>query len=609
MSESIPFTLEAGDYIAFLLYFAALIAIGYITGRKKNKSSTDYFLAGRSLPWYVVGSTYIAANISSEQFIGMIGAAYIYGICVATPEWSAVIAFSFLIWVFIPFLLNSKIFTGPEFLEQRFNRWVRDAFALLTIFMNIIVIMGAVLYGGALSIQEFFHLDQLPFLQSLQVNTSIDPIWFSILLLGSIAGIVAVYGGLKSVAWMDVITVAVMIFGGLTLTVMGWMLLGNEDGNSNGLFQSIKDGFGIMIERNKAEDGQWLNAVQNHISQLIFGADESTTYNRLSVLQPLQHRFFPWIHWAFSFFYVGLWYMVINQFMIQRIFAAKNIYHARVGIVFASYIKILLPFIVAIPGLILFAHHPEYLSLNDWDTAQQEADKGYVRLLQIIVPVGLRGLFLAAVFGAIQSTISAVLNSTSTVFTFDVVKRFFRPDANEKSLVKIGRLSSVVFLFLAMFWAYWLAGSGKGLFYYVQMFYSLAGPPFSALFLLGSIWPRINGKGAIASIVFGFSTSIILNFYSGILPSILGYEPQPYLSTFPIQALISWIVSMVSCTVVSLMTAPPRPEQVRDHLTFRIRSKLIKQGLGDRWYSSVTLWWAGSITLMFGLIIVFGIVL
>lgn len=599
------FKLVKGDYFAFFGYFLCLMLIGFIAGRKKNECSEDYFLAGRSLPWYVVGSSYIAANISSEQFIGMVGAAYVYGICVATPEWSCVIAFTFLIWLFIPFLMAAKVFTAPEFLEKRFNAWVRNIFAAVTVFMNVIVIMGGVIYGGALALQTLFGVDQLPFLQNIYVATHLDPIWFSILILSIVAGGFAVYGGLRSVAWMDVLTIAIMVAGGLSVTILGWIMLAQDTEGST--LTKVTEGFKVMVQRNQAQEGIWAEAVQKHIPDMMFDASPQTEYNRLSVVQPINHKFFPWIHWVFSFFYIGLWYLVINQFMVQRLFAAKNIYHARMGIIFASYMKLLIPFFVVIPGLILFAYYPDIMNMDNWSEIQPLADKGYVRMLQIAVPAGLRGLFLAALFGAIQSTVSAVLNSTSTIFTMDIYKRMVNKEATENTLVRIGRVSSVFFLLFAMLLAYFLSQSGQGLFYFIQLFYSFFGPPFSAIFLLGTLWRRINGQGAIASIIIGLLFAFGLKLYADLLPGPLEYTPWKYMTTFPIQALSTWMISMVVCIVGSLMTTPPLPEQVSDSLTFNWKKMNVGGELGKHWFSNVAFWWILSMVIMFLFIYIFGI--
>ena len=569
------FTLQYWDYLAFGLYFLFLSAIGFWAGRKEKENSSEYFLAGRTLPWYVVGSSFIAANISSEHFIAMIGGAFVYGICLATGEWSSIIAFSFLIWIFIPFLLTSKVYTTPEFLEKRFNSAIREFFTAVTIIANIVAFLAAVLYGGGLAIQGLFGWD----------------LWFSIITLGLVSGVWAIYGGLKSVAWMDLLTIIIMVAGGLIVTMLGFYALSGES-------HSLVEGFKVMIERNQGQTGVWAEAISRNIHHMV----QADSYNRLSVIQPITHQVIPWTHWAFSFFYVGLWYTVINQFMVQRVLGAKNIYHARMGIIFAGYLKLLLPFIVVVPGLIMFAMKPEIM-LMDWSKIRPEADKSYVVMLQMLAPVGLRGLFLAALFGAIQSTVSSVLNATATVFTIDFYKRIFKKDASDKSMVKVGAWSATVFLIIAIVLAGFIAKLEGSLFVYIQTLTNFFAPPFSAVFLLGSLWRRINGKGASAAIFSGFALGFLIKIYIQISPHPAWIEP------YANQGVIMWAFCMIVCAVVSILTAPPRPEQVTDDLTFNWKRMNIGGGLGDKWYSNVTFWWAISVVMMFGFIIVFGIVL
>ena len=604
------FNLHALDYLTFVGYFLCLSLIGYLAGRKRREEAAGYFLAGRSLPWYVVGSSYIAANISSEQFIGMVGSAYVFGICVATPEWSCIIAFSFLIWIFIPFLMVTQVFTTPEFLEKRFNKGMRDTFAVMTILMNVVVILAGVIYGGGLMLDKLFGLNEWGFLQAVEAKLHLTPIWFSVMVIGVVAGGWAIWGGLKSVAWMDVLTIIIMVVGGLSVTYFGLKSLGGDRGG-------VIDGFKTMVERNQTPTGEWAEGVRKHVPDMLINATTETPYHRLSVVQPASHTFFPWTHWVFSFFYIGLWYMVINQFMVQRIFAAKDMYHARMGIVLASYLKLLLPFIVVVPGLILFAKYPKILQEDVWTRVQPEADKGYVTMLQAVVPIGLRGLFLAALFGAIQSTVSAVLNSTSTVFTIDVYRRFFKANASDESLVRVGRWSGAAFLLVAIAIAYLINKRGSSLLYYIQAMYSFLAPPFSAVFLLGSLWRRINGKGALTTVFVGFAFAVALKlldkFYVTPLVAELAEKGEAaptvlrYLTTFPIQALMTWAVCMAVCPVVSLMTAPPRPEQVTDGLTFNLKKMHIKGEMGGAWYRNVAFHWVVTVILMFALIYLFGV--
>lgn len=479
------FALNALDYAAFGAYFIVLCAVGLWTGRKEKTSSAAYFLADRSLPWYVVGSSFIASNISTEHFIGMVGSAYVYGVCVAMFEWTNIGAFTLLIWFFIPFLLAAKVFTTPEFLERRFNAGLRQFFAVVTIVSNVVAFLAAVLYGGGLALEKLFGW----------------PLWFAIVALGVVAGSWAIYGGLRSVAWTDFLTVIVMLAGGLMVTVLGLYMLSGES-------HSLIEGFRVMIERNQATHGAWAEAVAQNAQHMA----QTDTYNRLSVIQPVTHEVAPWPSLLFGVLSISLWYNILNQFMIQRVLGAKNMYHARMGIVLAGYIKILMPLIVVVPGLILFAKFPEVM-LRPWNEIRPEADKGYVALLAMLVPQGLRGLFLAALFGAIQSTVNSVLNSTATIFTLDIYKRLWRKDAPEKHLVRMGMASSVAILVFAMILAQFIGNISGSLFVYVQSLYAFFAPPFAAVFLLGILFRRINARGASAAVILGFLFGIAMKLY------------------------------------------------------------------------------------------------
>lgn len=571
------FKLQTLDYVAFFGYLILLALVGFFAARSNRKEDTsDYFLAGRTLPWYVVGSSYISANISTEHFIGMIGAAMIYGICTATPEWSSIIAFSFLIWIFIPFLLSSKVYTAPEFLERRFNSEMRFFFAAVTVVSDIIAFTAPVIYGGGLVLSELLGWSMAT----------------SIVVIGIVAGFWAIFGGLKSVAWMDLLTICIKVGGGLTVTILGLYALSGDS-------HSLVDGFWTMIERNRANSGLWQQAVQQNLPHLLSAGD---SYNRLSVIQPLTHQTTPWTHWVLSFFYIGLWYTVINQFMIQRVLGAKNAYHARMGIVFAGYLKLLLPFIVVVPGLIYFALKPEVL-LQPWELVKPAADKTYVNLIRDLVPVLLRGVLLAALFGAIQSTVSAVLNSTATVWTIDLYQRYYKRDASEREIVWMGKASCAAFLIVSILLAFVIDSLHVSLFVYIQQLYTFFAPPFSAVFLLGTLWRRINGRGAMIAIIVGFAFGILVKLWvqTGAAPSWL----EPYAN----QGALNWAICMLVCTIASLLTRPPRPEQITDDLTFNWRKINVTQDLGDVWYKSVTFWWALSVVLMFVFIIIFGVIL
>jgi len=568
----VAFGLHQWDYIATALFFITLSVIGYLAGRGERTSSEEYFLAGKKLPWYVVGGSFIASNISSDQFIGMVGAAMVYGVCVSLFEWANVATFAILIWFFIPFLLGSKVFTTPEYLEKRFSPAVRTVFAVVTIISNVVAFLAAVLYGGALALQGLFGWE----------------LWPSIIGLGIVAGIWAIYGGLSSVAWTDLFTVAVMLVGGIAVTVLGLQALAPDGGG-------IIEGFQVMLDRNEATTGQWKEAVDSNTRELA----GTETYNRLSVIQPATHPLTPTISMFTMLLSVSLWYNVLNQFMIQRVLGAKDMYHARMGIVFAGWLKVILPVITIVPGLILFAMKPELLLLEPWGDVKPAADKGYVQLIQELIPYGLRGLFLAALFGAIQSTVNSVLNSTSTIITFDLYRRFWRPNSTDRQLVVVGVVSSIVVLAVAIVIGRFIGDLGSGLFEYVISLYVLFAPPFAAVFLLGILWKRVTAPAALATVVVGMLAGFGLKIF------LKNSANHPlWLDSFPNQASILYLLSISTCVIVTFATRPPRPEQVTDTLCMNWRKMNIFSNLGDRWYKSVVFWWL-AYSIVIGLLMLY----
>ena len=570
MEELNALPLELLDYIAFGAFFVVLSLIGYISGRKERASSQEYFLAGRKLPWYVVGSSFIAANISSEHFIGMVGAGLIYGISTSLACWGNIASFSFLIWLFIPFLLASKIYTTPEFLQLRFNGGLRQFFAIVTIISNIVAFLAAVLYGGTLALQALFGWS----------------FWPTIIILGIVAGVWAIYGGLSSVAWTSIPTVIIMVGGGLLVTVLGLYWL---SGDTN----SFIDGFRIMIERNQANEGVWEEAVAQTAQQIV----HQDTYNRLSVIQPNSHELVPWGGVLLSVFSISIWYNALNQFMIQRVLGAKNSYHARMGIVFAGFIQIILPIILVVPGLIIFAKHPEIMKLP-WEELRPQADKTWVFMVQKLIPVGLKGLVLAALFGAIQSTVNAVINSTATVFTMDVYKMMLYRNGTDKHYVKVGIITSIAVLIISIVLGGFIERLGGSLFVYIQSLYAFFAPPFAAIFLLGILWRRINSPGATVAVISGFVFGISMKLYIHMVPSHVTWV-EPFLN----QAAINWGFCIILCIVVSLCTARPNPEQVVDTLVINWRRLRIFEDLGDKWYTGIIFWWGLFALIIIGIVI------
>ncbi len=584
------------DYFIFGGYFVVLSVIGYVSGRNQRASTEDYFLAGRTLPWYAVGGSYVASNISGEHFIGQVGAAFLFGAIVAMSDWGNVQAFSVLIWLFIPFLLASRAFTIPEFLERRFGNVLRQTFAIVTIIANIVAFLSAVLYAGGLALRGLFGWN-------LEV---------SIVFIAIVAGVWAVYGGLRAVVWTDLFTLAVLLMGGLCVTYFGLQHVSGPDG-------SLIDGLQVVIEKNRATFGEWKAAVETSMPEIVPG---SQSYDRLSIIQPANHALSPWLYTVFGFLSISIWYNVMNQFIIQRVLAAKDAYNARMGIVFAGYLKLFMPLLTTLPGLILFAMYPELLN-QDWGAAKQAADQGYIRLVTELVPVGIMGLVLAALFGAIQSTVNSVLNSTSTIFTIDVYKRMIRPNASDREEVRVGVITTIVVLIISIVLGVLIDRFKGQVFLYIQTLYAFFAAPFAAVFLLGLLWRRINNTGAVVAVFAGFSLGVLMKAYvafaglyaaSALHPqrwyehfanSLFAYLPSPpgWLFSFGNQALITWTFCAVLCVVISLLT--PAQKNLDSSVVCDWNKMQLGHGLGTRWYNHVLFWWGLWVLCISSLIYLF----
>jgi solute:Na+ symporter, SSS family len=562
------FSLGTLDYIAFGLFFVLLSVVGYLAGRREQASSNDYFLAGNRLPWYVVGSSLVASVNSTDHFIGMVGWAVLFGVCIGMWSWTIVTDLTLLIFLWVPFLLASRVSTIPQFLEQRFDGRLRLAFAIITILINVLNFMATVLYAGGLAIDQLFGWNIL----------------FSIVLLGVVAGVWSVYGGLSSVAWTDTFNLVVLLLGGGLVVYLGLDALGHH---------SLLGGIQTMLERNRASSGIWAEAAQNH--RQIF-TTAAARYNRLSVLQPADHLAAPTLGMLLSSLSLGIWYNVMNQFVIQRVLGARNAYHARLGLVFSGFLTLLVPLLVVIPGLIIFAMHPQIL-LRDWGQAQTDADRSYVGLIQEIMPMGVRGIFLAALFGAVQSTVNAVLNSTATIFTLDIYKERINRKATDRQVVRMGVWSSVVTLAVAIVIAILVSQSHISIFYYTQIMNTFFAAPFAAIFALGVLWRRMNARGAIAALCAGFTAAATFK----IVADIGGILPR-WADNILNQATLVLIASVIAGVVASLSAPPPTAEQTSQ--TFRWSNPGLRTGFGTSVFNSVITWWLGML-LLFGGIVVF----
>jgi SSS family solute:Na+ symporter len=297
-----------------------------------------------------------------------------------------------------------------------------------------------------------------------------------------------------------------------------------------------------------------------------------------------------------SSFSVGIWYNVMNQFVVQRVLGARNAYHARLGLVFSGILTLLFPLLIVIPGLLIFAMHPDIL-LRDWGDAQTAADRSYIQLIQQVLPIGVRGLFLAALFGAVQSTVNAVLNSTATIFTLDIYRQYIKPKATDKDLVRVGVWSSVLTLVIAIGIGIAVSQTKISIFYYTQILNTFFASPFAAIFMLGILWRRMNPSGAMAALLAGFAFALALKF-AWIAGIIIPRWAESILN----QAGLVLVVSLIAGILVSRFTN--RGYIAPSELTFSWSNPALRSGFGSGFFGSVITWWLVMLA-MFAAILVF----
>jgi SSS family solute:Na+ symporter len=463
------------DTIIFIGYAVVIIGIAlYVSRTKKGKekSSTEYFLADRSLPWWAVGASLIAANISAEQFIGVSGSGYAIGLAMASYEWTAAVALIVIGKYFLPIFLRKNIYTMPQFLEYRFDTRVKTLLAVFWILLYIFIYLTSVMYLGALFLQTIFGLK----------------LFYGILLLAAFAALYSIYGGLMAVAWTDVIQVVILITGGILTTFLALNHFSEGTGILNGfsmLIREVPEKFHMIVEKGAIliPDGKgglkdaWMDLPG--ISVLIGGL------------------------WIGHFAYWGC-----NQYITQKAIAAKSLEEARKGLIFAGFLKILMPLIVVIPGIIAFAMHADLA----------KSDQAYPWLLHNFVPTGLRGLTTAAVVAAVVSSLATMINSTATLFSLDIYKPFINPSVSDHRLVLVGRLSGTIALIIAVFSAIPLLGNLDQAFQYIQEYTGFTTPAILAIFLFGLFYKKTTPNSVLWAAILCIPISVILKILAPGLP-------------------------------------------------------------------------------------------
>lgn len=459
--------LSTPDYIVFVLYFVIIVVYGFYVYRRKKKAqadSKDYFLAEGSLTWWAIGASLIASNISAEQFIGMSGSGFTMGLAIATYEWMAAFTLIIVAVFFLPVYIKNKIYTMPQFLHQRYNQNVALVMSIFWLLLYVLVNLTSILYLGALALHSISG-----------INLTAAMIFLAFF------AVIITLGGMKVIGYTDVIQVCFLILGGLVTTYLALNLVSSGSGISG-----VADGLNII----KIKASEHLH--------MIFSKTDSY-YMDLPGLSVL----------IGGMLIVNLNYFGCNQYITQRALGA-NLNTARNGLVFAAFLKLIMPIIVVLPGIAAYVLYQngtfETALLQDGEI---NPDKAYPTLLNLL-PSGLKGLSFAALTAAIVASLAGKANSIATIFTLDIYKKYFNTSATETQMVKVGKLSIIIAVIAAIVVAPFLGIDKKGGFQYIQEYTGFVSPGVFAMFLLGFFWKKATSGAAMFATVGGFLFSVIL---------------------------------------------------------------------------------------------------
>ena len=480
---------ELLDYLIFGLYALTILGIGLWVSRDKKgkqKNAEDYFLASKSLPWWAVGTSLIAANISAEQFIGMSGSGFALGLAIASYEWMAAITLLVVGKYFLPIFIEKGLYTIPEFIEKRYSTNLKTILAIFWIALFVFVNLTTVLFLGGKALDTIIGVGD----GAILLN--------SIIGLGLFAAAYSLWGGLASVAWTDVIQVIILIFGGLLMTYFALLNVTDSGSFIDGLkyvYEKAPERFSMILSKGEIIKPN--------------GGDAWWDLPGLAVL-------------IGGMWVANLYYWGFNQYIIQRTLAAKSLAEGQKGIVFAAFLKLIIPVIVVLPGIIAYVMNIDesgFLTASSVDPGFIGAAGNFANdnaapwLIKNFIPVGVKGLILAALAAAIVSSLASMLNSTSTIFTMDIYKSHFNKNASDAKMVSIGRITAIVALIIAIIIAPQLGSLGQ-VFIFIQEYTGVVSPGILAVFLMGLFYKKATNNAAI----WGAILSIPIAMYFKVAP-------------------------------------------------------------------------------------------
>ena len=520
------------DWVVVLGYFALLAAVVIIT-RRKQETSQDFFLGGRSVGWLAIGASIFAANIGSEHVIGLAGQGARTGLSMSHWEFHAWVLV-LMAWVFLPFYYKSGVQTMPEFLERRFGERTRWILSLVSLAAYVLTKISVTVFAGAL----FFEV-MLPELALTVGGTTVSSFWIGAFTTVTLAGVYASFGGLLAVVYTDLVQTGIILAGSLSVTFFALSKLGSTlPGGGAG------DGWGVL----KATLKQSPDVVQ-----------------AFSLWHPLSHQTLPWLGVVVASITIGVWYWCTDQFIIQRTLAARNLTQARRGALWGGFLKLSPVFIFLVPGMLGYALHQHGIISIPLDKAGViDGDKVFPTLVTSLLPTGFRGLVVAGLVAALMSSLASLFNSVATLFTVDVYKKLHK-GVSERWLVHIGRITTVVMTALGLVWVPIMkAVSGGGLYQYIQAVQSFLAPPIVAVFLLGLCWRRCNTRGSVWGLSLGFLIGMLKLTVNALFrsgdPGSLMYKIANF-QDFYFSGIL--LVISVLIVVLSSLTAPaPDPATI-----------------------------------------------
>jgi len=480
------------------VYFLIVFGIGFYFSRRE-RTSEQYFLAGRDIGWFFIGASLFVSNISTEHFIGLSGTGASSGLAVGHFEWLACLILLILGWVFVPFYLRSNVFTMPQFLERRFSRQCAVYLAGISIIAYIFTKISVQLYAASVVLERVAGWS----------------LWKTAIVLVIATGIYTIAGGLAAVIYTDTVQTLILITGAVALTLIGLHRVG---------------GF-------------------SHLQSMV---PESYFH----MIKPATDATFPWTGIFFGAPILGIWYWCTDQVIVQRVLSARDEGHAKAGTIFAGFLKILPVFMLVLPGIIAYALFPEQVS--------KKPDYAYPTLVLNLLPTGLVGLVMAALLAAVMGAMSSVFNSASTLVTLDFYKKI-RPQASERQLVNFGRVATGGMVLLGLLWVPFIHLLSAQLYIYLQSVQAYISPPIAACFVFGILWPRLNGQGAISSLLVGFVLGAV-RFVFEVLDKSAQYQSGAIRWLVDMNFLHYAIFMFVVCSIVligvSLMYPAPEKKKL-----------------------------------------------